>query len=169
MNLLPLAAFVVVLAAMLVELRLSRQNERRLRASGAVEPAGDVYRWMRLVYPACFVAMAIEGMLAPRTRLDVFAVGVLVFAASKALKSWAIVSLGEAWSFRVLVRPPRPLVSRGPYKYLRHPNYVAVIGEILAMALLAGAPVTGALSIVAMVLLLRRRIAIEERALGLRG
>jgi len=87
---------------------------------------------------------------------------------SKALKFWAIASLGGRWSFRVLVLPEAPLVTRGPYRFLRHPNYIAVMGELLSVALALAAPVTGTLALVTFAWLLSRRIACEERALGLR-
>ncbi len=80
-----------------------------------------------------------------------------------------IVSLGTNWSFHVLVRPAHRLISGGPYRYLRHPNYVAIAGEIGGMAMLVRAPVTGLLSAAAMAWLLWKRIAVEERALRLRG
>jgi methyltransferase len=167
-NILPLLALAAVVAIMVVELRVSQGNERRLRAEGAVEPAGDVYRWMRFVYPLCFVAMAVEGLQRSTTPRPSLVAGVVVLAASKALKVWAVASLGTNWSFRVLVRPGHVLVSRGPYRYLRHPNYTAIAGEILGMALLVAAPLTGVISLASMACLLRQRIDVEERALGLR-
>jgi methyltransferase len=190
--LIPLLAFGAVVAMMGIELRVSRRHERLLRASGAREAPGDVYPWMRIVYPACFVAMTIEGLivtapqsqgaapgnfghlrgilsvwLGPMHGAAITIAGVVVLAASKALKTWAIVSLGPAWSFRVLVRPGTPLVRSGPYRCLRHPNYASIVGELLGMALLARAPVTGIASLLAFGILLRRRIHIEEQAVGL--
>jgi methyltransferase len=165
----PLAAFVAVASVMYVELRISRRHERLLRASGAHEPPGDVYRWMRLVYPAAFLAMTVEGLASPPGPTAAAVAGLVVLAAAKALKFWAIASLGVTWSFRVLVRPGEALVTTGPYRYLRHPNYLAIVGELTGMALLVRAPITGALSLISFGLLLRRRIAVEERALGLRA
>jgi methyltransferase len=86
---------------------------------------------------------------------------------SKSLKAWAIASLGYRWTYRVFVLPGAPLVSHGPYAFLRHPNYVAVLGELVSMALLVGARLTGPVSLLFFGFLLRRRIAAEERALGL--
>ena len=80
-------------------------------------------------------------------------------------KARAIASLGPRWTFRVLVVPGAPLVAHGPYAWMRHPNYVGVMGELAGLALLAGAPATGPLSIALFALLLRRRIAVEEAAL----
>ena len=90
-----------------------------------------------------------------------------MFAAGKAIKWAAIVALGELWTFHVLVVPGTPLVTKGPYRFLRHPNYVGIIGEIVGIALMMGAPLTGVLSLVGFGLVLRRRIDVEERALGL--
>ncbi len=175
-----LAALAIVFALMLVELLVSRYNERRLRAAGALEPRGDVYGWLRVVYPACFLAMGLEGLLvqvwpasagfyAASAGLRAALAGLFIFVASKALKTWAMLSLGPNWSFRVLVRPGTPLVKSGPYRYLRHPNYVAIFGELIGVALLVDGLLTGLLSLFAIALLLRRRIAVEEFALGLRA
>jgi methyltransferase len=160
-------ALLVVLLMMLAEARLSRSNERRLRERGAVEPPHDVYRTMQWAYPAAFVALAVEGALFGPPPGATTAAGVGLFAAAKALKLWAIASLGDRWTFRVLVPPDAPLVSSGPYAFLRHPNYVGVIGELAGVALTVGARVTGPVSILGFALLIRRRIRVEERALGL--
>ena len=155
-----------VLLIMLGEAALSRHNEHVLRARGAVEPHGDVYRTMAWAYPACFVAMALEGaMFGPAPR-DGLAVGLAVFGIAKALKVWAVSSLGIRWTFRVLVPPGVALVARGPYALVRHPNYLAVLGELLGMALIVWAPVTGVVSLVGFGALIRKRIAVEDRALG---
>lgn len=157
----------VMAALTLVETRLSRRNERALRGAGAVEPDGDVYRAMRWAYPGAFTAMAIEAWLRGTPGGLAFGAGAAVFAASKTLKYWAIASLGRLWSFRVLVLPGQPLVTSGPYRFLRHPNYVAVMGELVGSALLFAAPVTGALGTLLFAVLLRRRIRVENRALGI--
>lgn len=161
-------ALLVALLFMLAELRVSRFHERALRARGAVAPPDPAYPFMRWSYPGVFVAMAIEGVLAGGAPSAVRVAGILIFVAAKGLKVWAIRSLGERWTFRVFVLPSAPLVTRGPYRFIRHPNYVAVIGELLGMALVVGAPVTGGLSLVWFAYLLRRRIESEEHALRLR-
>ena len=154
-----------VLLVMLAEAQLSARNERALRASGAVEPHDDVIRAMAIVYPGSFVLMAAEGALFGPEPGTATLIGICLLAAAKALKYWAIASLGGRWTFRVLVPPDAPLVTSGPYAYLRHPNYVAVIGELLAVAILVGARVSGPLTIALFAALIRRRIRVEERAL----
>jgi methyltransferase len=162
-------AAIVALAAfvpMIAEARRSRRHERILRALGAIEPSDDVYRVMQIAYPACFVAIAGEALLRDVPLGRSFAVGAVVFAAAKALKYWAIATLGDRWTFRVLVPPGRPLVTAGPYRLIRHPNYLGVAGELVGAALMAHAPIAGAASFVVFGALMLTRIRVEERALG---
>jgi methyltransferase len=146
---------------------LSLANERRLRRAGAIEPPGDPYRLMRIAYPLAFVLMGVEGALHASLARQLVVWGLVVFGLGKALKFWAIRSLGSRWSFRVLVMPGSPLVTHGPYRWIRHPNYVGVLGERAGVALTLSAVVTGALSLAAFAWILRERIKVEERALGM--
>jgi methyltransferase len=90
-----------------------------------------------------------------------------MFAAAKAFKAWAIASLGTRWTYRVFVLPGEQLVMKGPYRWLRHPNYLGVMAELLGFALLAGARWSGIIAVLSFGALLRRRIRSEEDALGL--
>jgi methyltransferase len=163
-----LALLLLVLAfvPMTFEARRSWTNERRLRSAGAREPTGDVYKLMQIAYPACFVAIAFEAWLRESRFTPLFALGAIVFIAAKALKYWAIVSLGPRWAFRVLVPAHSILVSSGPYRHFRHPNYLGVAGELAGMALMAQAPITGIVALVTFGMLLRARIRVEEHALS---
>jgi methyltransferase len=156
---------VIVFVPMAVEAVHAGRNERGQRARGGVEPAGDVYPVMRVVYPAAFVAMILEGLIRGGAPAGIAAIGVDLFVAAKAMKWWAIAALGRAWTFRVIVVPGDRLVRSGPYRYLRHPNYVAVAGELAAAALMTGAAIAGPIATASFVWLMTKRIAIEERAL----
>jgi methyltransferase len=158
-------ALVAVLLLMLGELWLSMRHERMLIARGAFEPADPVYSSMRLAYPGVFVAMGIEGMLSPPVPESFLAAGIAIFVAGKAVKAWAIATLGERWTYKVLVLPGAPLITGGPYRFIRHPNYVGVVGELIGMALITGARVTGPLGVLFFSWLLLRRIRAEDRAL----
>jgi methyltransferase len=120
---------------------------------------------MRFAYPCAFLAMIAEGAVRGGATPGVLLAGAIAFAAAKALKWWAILSLGLCWTFRIIVVPGASLVVRGPYRWLRHPNYVAVLGELAAVAAMAGAPVAGGAGIVVFAALLVKRIAIEDRAI----
>jgi methyltransferase len=166
---LAVAVLVVVLGSMLVELWVSQRNEREFRRQGAVDAPDPVYAVMRWAYPGAFVAMAVEGALSGAPFGWQTPAGIVVFVLAKALKVWAIRSLGTRWTYRVLVHPGAPLVTTGPYTFLHHPNYVGVIGELVGMGLMMHATVSGPLMTLFFMELLRRRIAAEERALGRPG
>jgi methyltransferase len=164
---LSIVTLIAIVTMMLGELWLSRSNEEWMVAHGATTPPDPVYATMRSAYPLTFVVMAVEGAILDRPIGKAAIAGAALLVVAKALKFWAIASLGPRWTFRVLVLPGAPLVVGGPYRFIRHPNYVAVVGELLAMALLTGARITGPLSLLGFGWLLVRRIAAEERALGL--
>jgi methyltransferase len=160
-----LAVAVLIVAPMLVEAARARRNERLQMARGGVEPSDDVYRYMRVVYPAAFLGMLIEGAARGGAGTAAMVTGVLIFAAAKAIKWAAIVALGRSWTFRVIVVAGDPLIASGPYRYLRHPNYVAVLAELVGAAVMTGALVTGSVAVIGFAALLHKRIAVEERAL----
>jgi methyltransferase len=160
-----LAALALVIALMLVELWVSTRNERVLLSRGAVAPHDPVYGTMRWAYPAVFVAMAVEGLLSAPAPPAVVMAGATVFGAAKVFKVWAIATLGERWTYKVLVLPGAPLVTDGPYRFIRHPNYLGVVGELIGMALISGAALAGPAGVAFFSWLLLRRIRAEDRAL----
>ncbi len=161
----PLAALAVVVALMLVELAISRRNERTMRRRGAVAPPDPVYGTMKWAYPGVFVAMALEGLWRDEVVTPMAWAGLAVFVAAKLVKGWAIASLGQRWTYGILVLPDAPLVTTGPYRLMRHPNYVGVVGELAAMALVTNARIAGPAGLLFFGCLLLLRIRAEERAL----
>jgi methyltransferase len=161
-----------VFVPMLVEARRAARNERAQRRRGGIEPPGDVYPLMRVAYPAAFLVMIAEGLWRDGPRVPaslearVSIVGLALFISAKALKWWAIATLGQSWTFRVVVVPGAAPVTGGPYAYLRHPNYVAVLFELVAVAVASGARISGPLATVAFGMLMMKRISVEERALS---
>jgi methyltransferase len=151
----------------LLELRLSARHERALRARGAVEHGRSHYPLFFLLHGAWLLGFVAEAwwrgpVLSSRWPLWA---GALVLA--EALRYWAIGSLGERWSTRILVLPGADRIRRGPYRWLRHPNYVAVAIELAAVPMLVGAPVTAvAAGLANALLLLGVRIPAEARALA---
>ena len=165
---LPLVLLAVTLIPMLFEAGLSKRHEQRLRVAGAIEPDGDVYAIMQIAYPMCFLLPIAEAFARGREMSPLVICGGVLFIFGKVLKYWAIATLGPRWTFRVLVPPDSERVVSGPYRFLRHPNYVAVVGELAGIALMAQAPVTGPLAVVFFTMLMVLRVRVEERALGLR-
>ena len=161
--------FGIAFVPMLLEARRSTANYRALVAAGAIEPADDVFVAMQLAYPGSFLAMLAEGWLRGLPSRSLVLAGACVFVAAKGIKYWAISTLGSRWTFRVVVPPRSTLVADGPYRFLRHPNYIGVIGELIGYGLLAHAPLTGTIATVVFAGILVARIRVEERALGLRS
>ena len=165
----------VIFGAMLAEARVAARHDRGLRARGAIEPSCDPYRVMAILYPLCFVLMIAEGIWRVSTAgappglaaPSWFASGLLMFVAAKAVKYWAIHALGDRWSFRVMVLPGAPLITSGPYRYVAHPNYIGVIGELAGTAMMMGAVATGPIGVVLFGFVLWKRIRCEETSLGL--
>jgi methyltransferase len=165
---LPLFLLALAFVPMLFEAVLAARHDRALRSVGACEPPDDVFPWMQAAYPAAFLGMAVEAWIRGGDADAIFAAGLIVFAAAKWIKYWAIVTLGPRWTFRVLVPPASSRITTGPYRFMRHPNYLGVMGELVGMALMAHAPIAGTASVVIFGALIAARIRVEERALGLR-
>ena len=162
--------FIILLALaflpMSLEARLAARHDRALRSAGAAEPQDDVFPLMQVAYPVAFLAMAFEAWARRAHPNSVFIAGAVVFALAKTIKYWAIATLGERWTFRVLVPPDSSRIASGPYRFMRHPNYLGVMGELAGMALMGQAPISGTLSIVIFGMLIAGRIRVEERALA---
>lgn len=162
----------VCFGLMLAETRVSRAHERRLLAKGAVGPARDLFSLVAVLYPVTLLAMGLEGLwrasrvvAADQDGPAWFLSGLLLFLASKALKYWAIGALGERWTFRILVLPGTPLVTNGPYRFVAHPNFIAVIGELAGAAMMCGARLSGSIGVSIYALVLWMRARVEDRAL----
>ena len=147
------------------ELLLAAANTRRLRRLGAVEIDRDGYKWFVVLHAAWLVALLAFVPAAQPANPPLLA----LFFALQAGRIWVIASLGRRWTTRLIVLPGAPLLSRGPYRWLSHPNYLIVLGEV-AILPLAFAAVAIAVGFSACnVLLLARRLRLEESALGRRS
>jgi methyltransferase len=161
------AVFVAALGLQrLLELGLSRRNERQMRQHGGREHAPETYSWIVTLHAAWFVAMLLE-VFAGRRKFHprLAALALSLFAAGQALRLTAIRTLGWRWSTRIMTVPGEAPVQHGIYQYMRHPNYLGVELEILAAPLLHSAYLTSAVFGMANALLLRARILREEQAL----
>jgi methyltransferase len=161
-------AFLGALAAeRLFELWLSRRHARALVAQGGYEVGAAHFRAMSLLHGSFFAACALEVLLLHRPFPGPLGWGALAMAlAAQGLRYWAIATLGVRWNVRIVVLPGAPPVTSGPYRLVRHPNYVAVILELLFVPLVHGAWLTAIGFSLANAWMLRVRIAAEERALG---
>jgi methyltransferase len=150
----------------MAELALSRRNALRAVAAGAVEVGRGHYAVMVPFHGAFLAACAAEAYAAPAPppRVAILAAGAAVLA--QGLRWWSVWALGPRWSTRILVVPGAAPVTRGPYRFLRHPNYVAVAVELAALPLAWGSWRTALAFSIGNALLLAVRVPAEERALG---
>ena len=164
------ALFTLLIAAVaaerLVELVISRRHERALRARGAVEAGAGHYPVMVAIHTALLFAAPAEGWLLDRPFLPWLGWPMLaIVGLTMALRYWVIATLGERWATRVLVLRGAPLVAGGPYRFLRHPNYLAVAIEVVALPLVHTAWLTALVCGVANLAILAWRIRVEDAAL----
>ncbi len=160
------ASAILVLVALqrVGELWYASRNTRALRARGGIEYGERHYPLIVLVHTSWLIAIAISVRHDPSIR----AFPLLLFALLQVLRVWVLVALGPYWTTRVITIPGAPLVHRGPYRFLSHPNYVVVIGEIALLPLVFGQVANAVVFSVLNGALLAWRIHVEDAALGTR-
>lgn len=159
------ALALLVAVQRLGELVYARRNEARLRDRGAVESGAGHYPLFILLHGAWLLAVF---LLIPADRVPSWPL-LALFLLLQAARIWVVATLGPYWTTRVLSLPGAPLVRRGPYRWVRHPNYLIVTAEIAVLPLAFGAWWIAIAFSLANALLLRHRIGVEERALAERS
>lgn len=150
-----------------VELVVSQRNLAWSRVRGGVEHGAGHYPAMVVLHTAFLVGLAVEPWARP-TEVPplLWALGALGAGFAQVLRWWCIATLGPRWNTRVVVVPGLAPVRSGPYRWLNHPNYVAVVAEGVALPLLGGAYATGVVFTVLNAWLLSVRITAENAALA---
>jgi methyltransferase len=152
----------LVLLQRVVELVLARRNTVQLRRLGAVEADAEGYPYFVLLHAGWLVSLAI---FVPASATPVWPL-LGLFALLQLGRLWVISSLGNYWTTRIVSLPGVPLVQTGPFRWFRHPNYLLVIAEIAVLPLAFGAvPIAVSFSAVNLILIIRR-IRIEESVLA---
>lgn len=159
-----LLAIIVLLVAIerLVELVYAQHNTARLRARGAIEVGQSHYPLIVTLHAAWLAAIF---LLAPSDTPPIWWL-LGVFAGLQILRLWVLASLGPYWTTRVLTLPGVPVVRRGPYRWVRHPNYLVVIGEIAVLPLAFHAWALAAIFSAANLAMVLWRIKVEDQALA---
>lgn len=163
-----LAVLALALAEVGIEMAVSRRNERRLRAEGYREIAPWVFAAMVPVYLLVYVAGPLERW-SRSDRGAPWTLGIPLFVAlvsAKLLKVWVVRTLRGNWTKKVFVKEGMPIRADGPFAWVRHPNYIAMVVEIAALGFLGATPITGAVVGMSFGSLLVARIVTEEAALG---
>ena|SRR5699024_1336526 len=158
-----------IIAQRLFELYIANKNEQWMRARGGFEIGSEHYKLFILLHVSFFISLLIETH-------SKYAIGeisfniyfFLVFLLAQIGRMWCIVSLGRFWNTKIIVLPKVIHIKKGPYKYIKHPNYVIVFIELLVIPSMFGAYWTAIIFPILHLALLSVRIPSEERALGRR-
>jgi methyltransferase len=162
-----LAILAALVAERIFELWLSNRNARLAFARGGIELGRGQYRII-VAFHTLFIAACAMGAMryAPAFPSALSIAALAGEIAAQALRYWSIATLGQNWNTRVIVIPDMEPVTSGPYRYVRHPNYVAVVIEIACVPLIRGLVTIAVVFSIGNALLLALRIPLEERALG---
>lgn len=148
------------------EMRISRRHQRALAARGFARERDAGFPWMVALHTSVLVGAGIEVLVARRPIVPVLAGAALgAFVAANLLRLWVIRTMAEHWNVNVVNSLGMGVVSSGPFRWVRHPNYVAVFVELLALPLMHSAIVTAVAGSVLHIVVLSRRITLEEKFL----
>lgn len=149
-----------------LELRIARRNAARVLALGGREYDAAFTRLIVLFHVSWFAAFALEAFFGGNGPAVSPVWPAAAFLVLQILRYWCIVSLDGYWNTKIIALPGGPLVRKGPYRFLKHPNYVVVLVEIFLYPALFGCWATAVLFGIANIFILRRRIRQEDMALG---
>ena len=150
-----------------VELFIANRNAARAFAAGAIETGQRHYRVMVVFHTAFLVSCVVERIVrgnGAAPAVAAIAVAGEIFA--QFLRYWVIATLGARWNTRIIVMPDAPPITGGPFRFARHPNYIAVAIEMAAVPMIGGAWITAIVFSIGNAILMMVRIPAEERAMG---
>lgn len=156
-------SFVILLR--IGELILARKNEHLLLQEGAVEYGQKHYPFIVMLHVLFILSLIIEYSLSKTESYNLFLL--FLFFPLLSLKIWVILSLGKYWNTKIFRAPRHPLIVKGPYRYLKHPNYIIVIAEIAIIPLIFHLYYTAIIFTVLNAVMLAVRIKVEDKALQL--
>ncbi|MFZ3579349.1 isoprenylcysteine carboxyl methyltransferase family protein [Virgibacillus sp. DJP39] len=156
---------VIVICQRVIELVIAKRNEAWMLQQGGIERGADHYKWFIVVHLLFFVSIFIESLTIHGHSLNYFLLSVFIF--TQIIRVWCIFSLGKFWNTKVIILPGTTLRTTGPYRFLKHPNYIIVGVELFIIPLLLGAYLTAIIfPLLHIYLLVRWRLPIEEKALS---
>lgn len=157
---------ILVIIQRFIELVIARLNEKKLKSLGAVEYDSGGYLVIVVMHICFFLCLITEKVILDPPDNKYLLIFLSVFVLAQFLRYWAIKSLGEFWNTRIIIMEGAPLIKKGPYKYLSHPNYVAVITEIAVIPLMFSCYITAFVFTLINSVVLYRRIKIESALLN---
>ncbi len=161
------ALILLIIGQRLVELVIAKNNEKWMKARGGIEAGAEHYKWFIYLHTLFFLSVIVEILMKCNNHEVVFNyVYFVVFIAAQLARFWCIYSLGRFWNTKIIVLPRVALIKKGPYKYVKHPNYIIVAVELFIIPMLFGAYLSAVIFPLLHIILLRIRIPAEEKALA---
>lgn len=160
--------FILIIFQRLAELIIAKRNERNMKQNGAIEFGKGHYPIIVIIHSLFFVGFFFEVVFFKQELSPIWPFMLTLFLFTQAGRLWVLFSLGAFWNTKILVLPQAPTVKKGPYRFIKHPNYLIVTLEFLIIPLLFQAYVTAVIfSVLNAFVLAAVRIPAEERALKL--
>lgn len=156
----------IIIVQRLIEVVVAKRNERWMKSIGGIEAGKAHYRWMVALHVSFFVALLLEVTFTTPSLTNSSVVALSIVIVAQSIRIWALTSLGRYWNTKIIVLPDAPVVEKGPYRFLRHPNYAVVITEIAFIPLIFQAYWTAILFTLLNAWMLRVRIQMEEEMLN---
>jgi len=156
----------IVVLQRLIELLIAKRNTRYAKAAGGYEIGKEHYPLMVLLHVSFFFSLILETSLKGNLQIKPVPVFLTIFLIAQILRIWVLATLGKMWNTRVFIIPNSKPVTGGPYRYVKHPNYLLVITEIATLPLAFGAIGTAIIFSVLNLLVLKKRIRVEEEGLN---
>ena len=155
----------LVILQRLAEVVIAKRNEKRMLQQGAYEVGSSHYPIMVAMHVSFFISLILEVLIFDREISPLFSAFLIGFVCVQLLRIWCLASLGSFWNTKIIILPGANVVKRGPYAFIRHPNYVVVCLEIILLPLMFQAYITAIIFTLLNIAMLSVRIPTEEKAL----
>src|SRR5215470_99446 len=161
-----IALLFLVGALRIVELRISKRHQKEMTAEGATKAKDPIFPVMAVFHTALLIAAAAEVLFLQRPLLSALAIAMgALFLGANVVRWWVIRTLGRHWNVEVMDSTKLGVVTTGPFRYVRHPNYAAVFVEMIALPLIHTAWITAFVGAVVHVIVLSLRLSVEDPVL----
>lgn len=157
--------FTFIIIQRMIELWIAKKNEKWMLRNGGVEYGQNHYKIMVFIHILFFLSLLLEVIVFERMLSEFWSLLLSLFALLQIGRIWVIFTLGKYWNTKIIVLPGAAIVSKGPFRYFKHPNYIIVTLELLLVPLMFNAYITAIVFFFLNQWILSIRIPIEENAL----
>ncbi|WP_088044095.1 isoprenylcysteine carboxyl methyltransferase family protein [Bacillus sp. EAC] len=157
--------FLFIIVQRLFELKIAKNNEKKLKMRGAIELGQAHYKYFIILHSTFFISIVVENYFIEYVKLSFFTFLFSLFLILQLARVWVISTLGERWNTKIIVLPNEKLINKGLYKYIKHPNYLIVTLELIIIPIMFHAYITTVIFSISNLILLKVRIREENKAL----